>query len=119
MATLVMNRFTPNKMIIAGFTAMIALFFLAFLILPLGTVFEHIFIVDPGFAGTSVWDRLASYFRQPSLLNSLKNSLSVAILVTVIRVCCTFIILTKYKHMLKPHYLYNYFSIYRNEWPDL
>lgn len=84
MATLVMNRFTPNKMIIAGFTAMIALFFLAFLILPLGTVFEHIFIVDPGFAGTSVWDRLASYFRQPSLLNSLKNSLSVAILVTVI-----------------------------------
>ena len=37
----------------------------------------------------------------------------------LIRVCCTFIILTKYKHMLKPHYLYNYFSIYRNEWPDL
>lgn len=78
------NRFTMNKMIVATLTTILALFFIAFLVFPLGTVFENIFIVDPSFAGTSVWDRLRTYFHQPSLINSLVNSLSVAALVTII-----------------------------------
>lgn len=82
---------TPNKAIVTVLTFLILLFFVLFLIFPLGTVFENIFIVDPAFVESSVFERLRSYFQQPSLLNSLKNSLSVALLVTIIIIPIAFI----------------------------
>lgn len=84
MITVLKNSLSMNRSIVAVLTIALALFLITFLLLPLGTVFEHIFIVDPSFKETSAWKRLLSYFHQPSLLNSLKNSLAVALLVTVI-----------------------------------
>lgn len=85
------TRITPNKMIVATLMLLITLFFILFLVAPLATVFENIFIVDPAFADSSVIHRLMAYFQQPSLLNSLKNSLSVALLVTLIIIPIAFI----------------------------
>lgn len=85
------SRITLNNTIIALLTFLILIFFLLFLIAPLGTVFENLFIVDPAFSGSSTFDRLITYFQQPSLLNSLKNSLSIAFLVTVMIIPIAFI----------------------------
>lgn len=79
----VFSRITPNKVIITALTGLIFIFFLLFLVAPISTVFENLFIVDPTFAQSSVLERLLTYFKQPSLLNSLKNSLSIALLVTI------------------------------------
>lgn len=84
-------KITPNKIIVGIVTLLIALFFALFLISPLATVFKNIFILDPAFAESSVTDRLITYFQQPSLLNSLQNSLSVALLVTLIIIPIAFI----------------------------
>lgn len=86
-----LSRMTPNKALTTSLTIIIAIFFILFLLLPLGTVFENIFIVDPAFADQGIVARLIAYFQQPSLLNSLKNSLSIALLVTIIIIPIAFI----------------------------
>ena len=86
-----LSRITPNKALTTSLTIIIAIFFILFLLLPLGTVFENIFIVDPAFADQGIVARLIAYFQQPSLLNSLKNSLSIALLVTIIIIPIAFI----------------------------
>ena len=85
------SRITANKMIIAILTAVIFLFFLLFLVAPLSTVFENLFRVDPAFSENSVFERLIAYFQQPSLLNSLRNSLIIAFLVTIIIIPIAFL----------------------------
>lgn len=91
MSVSLLSKITPNRSITAILTVLITILFLIFLIAPLATVFENLFIVDPSFSGSSVLSRLIAYFQQPSLLNSLKNSLSIAFLVTIIIIPVAFL----------------------------
>lgn len=84
-------KFTPNRMIVGALVLIITIFFLLFLVAPLSTVFENIFITNPAFAENTVLKRLLAYFHQPALITSLKNSFSVALLVTVIIIPIAFI----------------------------